>query len=240
VPDLCGHLPLLRVQWRPLRVAEPLLWDDTGVRSRPDRAAPTRWMRVLCGSLGALFATFVAAFSHVLAGGAPPSTAAMMLSLALSIPLCVALVGPALSLWRTTTAVALSQAMFHGLFSGISSSGSVMMTEHAGHDGTAVTILGAGGGVAPGASHAASMWLAHAAAAALTVVALRYAESAVLRLREATVLFLGTLAALITAVPMLGAPRTPRVGCTRTVLPRDLTLLFSALRHRGPPVPRAA
>jgi len=214
------------------------LWDDTWVRSRPHSAPPTRWKRVLGGALGASFATLVAAFSHVLAGGAVPSVAAIALSLALSVPLCIALAGPALSLWRTTAAVLGSQALFHFLFSGISSSGTITMSPHAGHSGVDIGTTGLHAAAAAG--HSASMWLAHAVAAALTVVVLRYTESAVMRLRETTILLLTTLTVIPTAVFAVSEMRTPRVGCTKTIVVRDLTLLFSTLRHRGPPALCAA
>jgi hypothetical protein len=195
-------------------------------------------MRVLGGSLAALFATSVAGFSHVLAGGALPSAAAIALSLALSIPLCIALAGPAVSLWRTMTAVAVTQAIFHLLFSGISSSGTITMSSHVGHDGAGITAAGAG--TVESSSHSVSMWLAHAVAGVLTVLALRYCESALRRLRETASLFIGSLTIVPTTVHFLGEIRAARIGCSTRVLVHDLTLLFSALRHRGPPALSAA
>ncbi|PRY70107.1 hypothetical protein B0I08_101234 [Glaciihabitans tibetensis] len=195
-------------------------------------------MRVLSGSLAATFATLVAAFSHLLAGGTAPSGAALALSLALSIPICIALVGPTVSLWRTSVAVGIAQAMFHGLFSGTSYSGTVVVPEHAVHAGTPISLAGLPDGT--GSHHSASMWLAHVGAALLTVVALRYVESAILRLRGTARLLVALLTVVISAVPVLGEGRPARVGCAQTVLPRDLALLFSALRHRGPPAISAA
>jgi hypothetical protein len=195
-------------------------------------------MRVLGGALAAVFATSVAGFSHVLAGGAVPSAAAMALSLALSIPVCIALVGPALSLWRTTAAVAVTQALFHFLFAGISSSGTITMSSHMGHDGSGIVASGAGTAATSG--HSVSMWFAHAVAAVLTVLALRYTESALLRLRETAHVFVGSLTIVPTTARFLGEIRTTRIGCTTRVVVRDLTLLFSTLRHRGPPALSAA
>jgi hypothetical protein len=197
-------------------------------------------MRVLAGLLVATFATFTGVFSHVLAGGALPSWAAIALSLALSIPLCVALAGRAQSLWRTAAAVAASQAIFHLLFSGISSSGTVSMSAHVGHEGASVPLTEAGSTVGASGGHDAAMWCAHAVAAVLTVIALRYTEVALLRLRETAHLFLGSLTIFPAVVSLLGETRSPRIGCATKVLVRDLALLFATVQHRGPPALSAA
>jgi hypothetical protein len=204
---------------------------------------PTRWMRVLRGTLAASFATFVAAFSHVLVGGAAPSAAGVAVTLALSSLLCIALSGRALSLWRTAVAVGASQMLFHALFSTMRVAGpmtdvSPAVSGHAGHAGVAVDVLAAPMAVSTG--HSPSMWVAHAVAAVITVAAIRYAEKAFTAARDAASLFLAVLVAAVLVVP-LGASTAPaRIGCTQTMRPRDVRLLLSALRHRGPPVLSAA
>jgi hypothetical protein len=198
----------------------------------------TRWMRVLRGTLASVFATFVAAFSHVLGGGALPSVAAMSLSVALAMLVCIALAGRALSLWRTISSVALSQVLFHGLFSTVMGTSTLSMPTHTNHSAAEVVITTSASPAASG--HSASMWLAHAAAAALTVLALRYAEVALVTLRETAGLFFATLGATHVPVHVSRDESSPRIGCTTRVVHHDLSVLFSALRHRGPPFPLAA
>ena len=196
---------------------------------------PTRWARVTRGAAGAAFATFTAAFSHVAAGGLLPSAAAFALTLALSTLVCIALAGRSLSLWRTSAGVAVSQFLFHGIFSQVVSSGSVALSPLAGHDHSSSLIATAVSGATIHTVHPSWMWLAHATAALLTVVMLRHGEAALRDLAGAIALFLAPLTDA--GRPHLVQPsrRTPRVGCARSVVPRDLSALFSALRHRGPP-----
>jgi hypothetical protein len=222
------------------------LWDDSGVNM--DRsgvkpvahAVPTRWMRVARGVVGAAFATFTAAFSHVAAGGALPSPAALALTLALSTLLCIALAGRAHSLWRTAAAVGLSQFLFHGIFSRVVATGTVVLSPHAGHDGVVSPVAAAATTSATHGAHPSWMWLAHGAAAVLTVVALRYSERALRSVAEATSLFLAPLIEAGHFQPVPSVRRSPRVGCARTVVPIDRTVLFSVLRHRGPPLAHTA
>ena len=97
-------------------------------------------MRLLRGVAAAVAATFIAAFSHVDAGGPPPDGTIILLSLALSGLVCTALAGRSLSLWRLSAAVVLSQALFHGLFS-------LGASSHAAKTGLLVTFLPAREGV---------------------------------------------------------------------------------------------
>jgi glucan phosphoethanolaminetransferase (alkaline phosphatase superfamily) len=189
-------------------------------------------MRVLRGTLAASLATFVAAFSHVLGGGALPSAAAVSLSFSLALLVCIALAGRRLSLWRTVASVAFSQLLFHALFSTVMGTSSITMSAHAGHGVSDVVITSSSGAGASG--HPSTMWFAHAGAAALTVVAIRYAEVALAALHASTGLFRGIFAS-IQAVHVSRDDSVPRVGCSQRVVARDLSVLFSALRHRGPP-----
>ena len=88
----------------------------------------TRWARVARGWIVALLSTFVAALSHTLGGGSAPGLLAVVLSLAFAGILCIGLAGRTLSLWRTGISVALSQLIFHGLFS-LGSGGGTLLTQ---------------------------------------------------------------------------------------------------------------
>lgn len=192
-------------------------------------------MRVLRGTLAAAFATFVAAFSHVSAGGTMPHPGAVALSFALSLLVCIALVGREVSLWRTAASVGLSQILFHTLFSTLGTSADMTMTQTVGHHGAIVTtITDASAHTSTG--HDGWMWAAHALAAVITTVALRHGEAAFWGLRSTAVLLFGSLVATITAVRLSPVARPARADWSRTELPRDLKVLFAALRHRGPPL----
>ncbi len=198
----------------------------------------SRGTRVVRGSSAAVLATFVAAFSHVAAGGSLPSIAAIGLSLALSILGCIALAGRAISLWRTASSVALSQLMFHGLFSSLGSHGGTGMPAHAGHGGA---LLEVSGSAIPATGHASGwMWLAHGAAAVLTLLAIRYGEKALRSFGHTARLLFGLPTIGLAPVRLAPAIAQPPIDWSRSALPRDLRSLFSALPHRGPPSPRAA
>lgn len=188
----------------------------------------TRWARFVRGWLAAGCATFVAAFSHVLAGGLMPSVFAVGASLALSGLVCVALAGKTLSLTRLAISVAASQALFHYIFS--SSAVPLPAVEHAHHPQAAlITAVG-------DQHHSPSMWLAHVAAAIVTLLALRFAEASFWRTIEIARLFvrrvIATLGAVVTALGV-----TPRRPVTELALtPPAPSRVLSALRHRGPPV----
>jgi hypothetical protein len=64
----------------------------------------------------ALFSTFVALVSHVIAGGTLPGTLGIVVPLVFSILACVLLAGRQLSLLRLSLSVAISQLLFHTLF----------------------------------------------------------------------------------------------------------------------------
>ena len=187
----------------------------------------SRWARVARGSSAAAFATFVAALSHVAAGGAAPSAFGVLASLVISVMLCTVLTARGLSLWRLATSVALSQVLFHSLFSGL---GTPVIAQH--HMGPMVMD-------APAAHlHAGpTMWLAHAAAGAVTVVVFRHAESAFWSLARTARLVLTRLLAVVIPVVL---PPHPFVAVEARFVPRDVTLLLSSMRHRGPPVELAA
>lgn len=184
----------------------------------------SRWARVARGLTAAGFAVFVAAFSHVAVGGSAPSPFAILVSLVISGMLCTMLTGRTVSAWRLTVSVGVSQLLFHWLFSGL---GTPVETQH--HMGAMPM------DAAPAMHHdTAAMWLAHAVAGVITIVALRYAGSAFWGVADTARLLFARLTALL--VPVIPAPRPTTAVAYRTFVPRDLALLLSSMRHRGPPM----
>ena len=187
----------------------------------------SRWARVARGFAAAGFATFVAAFSHTAAGASTPSAFGILASFALSASVCTILTGRRLSLPRLSASVAVSQALFHGLFSSLGTPVPVA------HDMAAMSLA------VPAHEHpAGGMWLAHVVAALVTILAFRYAEAAFWGLADTARLFLARLGALAYAVPV--PSRRAPAPLERTVLPADLAVLLSSMRHRGPPAAGAA
>ena len=168
----------------------------------------TRWARVARGWIIAVFSTFVAALSHTLGGGSAPGLLAVVLSLAFAGILCIGLAGRTLSLWRLGLSVALSQLIFHGLFS-LGTPGGALATQSAGpyaggagaHQHQVVTglvsstdaVTAVGAPVHGMFAHDAGMWIAHATAALLTIVALRHGERAFWSLFSSAVLVIRSL-----------------------------------------------
>jgi hypothetical protein len=181
----------------------------------------TRAARVARGCLAAGFATFVAAFSHTVAGGTAPSAFGVLACLVLASAASVLLAGRTLSLWRLAASVALSQALFHGLFSTL---GTPVAVEHV-HGAMPSTD-------APALDERSEMLLAHLVAGVLTLVALRFGERAFWGLAAtAHLLIRRLLPVFVPTRPVLRRPAPAvRVAAPRTVL------LRSTLRRRGPPV----
>jgi hypothetical protein len=190
-------------------------------------AMDSRWARLARGFAAAAFATFVAALSHTVAGGAAPSAFGVLASFLLSASACTILTGRTLSVSRLAASVAVSQALFHGLFSNVGTPVAVV------HD------MAAMGVAAPAHQHSDSgMWLAHVIAGVVTVLAFRYAETAFWGLADTARLFLARIVSLLFALPV-PLPR-PAPDRQRSILPADLTPLLSSLRRRGPPAASAA
>ncbi|MGP5072833.1 hypothetical protein [Arthrobacter rhombi] len=205
-----------------------------------------RSLRLVRGWLGALAATTLAAASHTVAGGALPEPALLTLILVLSGAVCTALAGRALSLWRTTAAVLISQGIYHAAFGMLGGhhggDGQHLLSaggtgDHAGHLITVDPNALLSGAVTPavhGSSMGLAMWFAHVAAAVLTILVLRKGALAALALMQVLGL----------AVPRrILRPRHPIVRSAPPRLVRvqapglpDLGVPLRALRHRGPPV----
>ncbi len=191
----------------------------------------SRWARVARGTTAAGFATFIAALSHTLAGDAAPSFLAIFATLVISAAICTLLAGKTVSPWRLAASVALSQALFHGVFSTL---GMPVAAAHA-HSGAGTFA------VAPSLTHAhdaATMWMAHAIAALIPVVAFLHAERAFWGISGTARLFFTRL--LATVIPLCPTPHPARISVVRRCVPRDLTILLSPMRHRGPPELTAA
>jgi hypothetical protein len=194
----------------------------------------SRWMRVARGTIAAVFATFIAAFSHVIAGGALPHVGAIALSLAFAIVLCVALAGRTVSLWRTVASVVFSQFVFHTVFSGMTAQSPSIQSMDAGASHQHLVTF-ATTALATSTHHSAAMWFGHAVAALLTIVAIRGGERAIIGLRTTASLVVARLVAVAALVRVVPTITVPRADWSRTDLPRDLSVSLSTMRHRGPP-----
>lgn len=200
----------------------------------------TRWARFARGWIVAAFSTFVAALSHSLGGGSAPGLLAVVVSLAFAGMVCVALAGRTLSFWRSAASVLISQFIFHGLFS-LGAPGGALGVEAIAASGTHqhAALPGLiGPMVSSSAAHASHdapvMWLAHFGAAVVTILALRYAERAFWNLVGNV--RLGIRMLLLPAQPVVPMVAPRRIGHVAPVFtPRDLILVLSAMRHRGPP-----
>ena len=89
-----------------------------------------RARRLARGWAGAAIATSAAALSHAAAGGQAPPVVLVLLSLALSGPLCMALAGRVLSRSSLLLGVLLSQSVLHALFAASGGAGTVAHAAH--------------------------------------------------------------------------------------------------------------
>ncbi|MEW1964331.1 hypothetical protein AB0302_02865 [Micrococcus sp. NPDC078436] len=204
--------------------------------------------RLLRGWAGASAMTLLAALFHTAAspGHGAPGPGLLLASTVLAAPLCTALAGRALSLWRTVAAVSGAQGLFHALY-GLSHGGhsvAAASAEHAGHLGRAT----AGGApllaVVPGPASAgaptdagAAMLAAHLVAAILTVAVLRWGERAVVALAERV---LETTLILWASAPVPAPARPAGRPAPRAAGPVESLLVLSTPGLRGPPFALAA
>ncbi|WP_374946331.1 hypothetical protein [Agreia sp.] len=198
----------------------------------------TRWTRVARGSLAALVSTFVAAFSHAVAGGTAPSVAALSLAVAFSTLVCVALAGRGLSYWRVGASVAVSQVFFHSLFSLIATpvahATGAAPVAHSGHDMAAMLVPT--GVEASGALTAdVAMIAGHVLAAVATFAAIVWGERAVRSMLAGALVRVSRFAALVRPAPVF-VSRAVRLGRVRRIdAPAMLEVLRASVWHRGPP-----
>ena len=190
------------------------------------REVDSRWARVGRGAIAAAVATFIAAFSHAAGGDAAPSTFGVLASFVLSLTVCTVFAGRTLSWARLTASVAVSQLMFHTLFSGL---GTPTMT--AGHEHG---VAGLGAASMPMAAHGERMILAHVIAAAITILALRFGERAFWSIADSARLVV--LRLLRVVLPVAVGPARVILPADRAAAPPRAIHVPSTHRHRGPPL----
>jgi hypothetical protein len=202
----------------------------------------TRWARFARGWIAALVSTFVAVFSHALAGGSIPGLAGIALCLSFSAVICVLLAGKTLSLPRLSLAVAVSQFLFHGLF-GLLTDAPAVPAAGPGMAGPAMSMDSPTGFAAslPAQQTAipmptdSRMWIGHAIAAVVTIIAMRHGERAFWGLLSVARLALTRIFGHTVAVGTPSPSRPHTDASDRARLPRAIDDLLSMLRHRGPP-----
>jgi hypothetical protein len=213
-----------------------------------------RWATVTRGLLAASFATFVAALFHVAGGGADPSALAIVVSLTFSGLACIALAGRRLSRARLSISVALSQLIFHALFS-LGQPGVILVSTHGIrhiHDGTQMAMMGDGLSVAgvqgmqgmQGLQDVIPdtplMWVSHIAAALVTIVAISRGEKAIRAVCALARIVAARLVPIQEATPLpLRRSVTTQPFARRLALPNRVRFL-GRMRHRGPPTQVAA
>jgi hypothetical protein len=204
----------------------------------------TRWTRFLRGWLTAGFSVVVAAFSHVAGGGERPALLGVVLALAFSVPLCVALARGRVSTTRLLPAVALSQLAFHLLFTVGAPATGQGPTASGGHHGPLVLTAAVDGAsrvaTSAGADHvmamsSSTMWLAHGLAALLTVLGLRHGARCADRLVRLAARRLTVVRLLLSVTASV--PESRVVPITEVATRRPAPLVFLTARpRRGPPV----
>jgi hypothetical protein len=199
----------------------------------------TRGARTTRGLIAAAVATLLAGLSHTLGGASAPFGVGSLLALAFAALVCIALAGRRLSLWRLSLSVLLSQLAFHGLFAvtgGASGASGAAPAGMAHHESAAMLMdrLTPVPAAAMGATHSdGAMTLAHVAAGIVTIAALHRGELAVRAVLRAA---LRVVTALVGSVPRVLPPMIARLRARAVVvIPRDLEVVLSSMRHRGPP-----
>jgi hypothetical protein len=191
-----------------------------------------RGIRTARGTAAASFAVLVAALFHDAAGGGPPSPLALSLALAFAIPLCVALAGRRIVLWRQAACVGVSQLLLHLLFGlGANTTGTSLIVP-AGHLHAGSHIGLIAGHAMPMHDDSPTMYSAHAAAALVTLVTLRHGERTLQTLANFAALLVTTITGIV-LVPITAPARMPVQTRPPTLATPARTL--GALRHRGPP-----
>lgn len=180
----------------------------------------------------AVFATFVASLAHTAGGGAPPGPVALLVALAFSVPIAMALAGARARLVRTSISALIAQAALHLCYAlgGSPAIGSAPAGAHAGH-GAAVDfddVLSA-----PIVDHGhALMPVAHVLAAGITVVALALGDDMFDAIGRSVLMFVRRLTTM--PAPAIVTHFRLQVDADR---PRLVgALLHAALGSRGPPL----
>ena len=189
----------------------------------PGSAMTTRVARAARGWGVAVFATATAAVSHGLAGGTFPGTFGIFASLILAGAASSLLTTRRQSLWRLAAAVAITQVMYHAVFSGMGDPTAPLVAHH-----SALPHL------MPVHSHAGSMWLAHVIAGVVTLIVLMHAESALWSLARSVRLAVARLLSLWHPAPVVVSVAVPVDRSNTHSSP--LLVALSLMRYRGPPL----
>lgn len=194
--------------------------------------------RLVRGWLSAAMATFLAAASHAIAGGAVP-VIAVVVSLVAGGLVCVILAGRRLTLPRVIVGVAASQLVFHGLFDMFATSGGIRVDAGAATDhqhGAGALLLSSGLAHTSGMSEmSALMLLSHVIAAVASIAVIRHAEQlwwALLAILGATI---DAIMVFVRCIPVAEDRRLMSFGDDSPFL-YDLLHCDTRLRLRGPPV----
>lgn len=211
--------------------------------------------QLIRGVLAALVAVGSAALAHAAAGHYSPHAIVILLTLTVSIPICVQLSGRLLSVRRLAAAVLSSQALLHGLFAlfpATSAGNSGLPSGNHAHHGDPVT--GAGSGAAssalsPGAYEASpaaaaqiiagqtdtAMIAAHLLAAVFAFCLLRRGETLLHAIAEQ--LGIAPVLILLRPQPVPAAPhRIPVRGEVADQSAQDLWPGENPRTPRGPPM----
>lgn len=200
-----------------------------------DMAPAQRFTRAVAASGTA---TFVALVSHLLAGGAAPGAAGVLVPWLLAMPVCLVVAPVRLPWLRLTASVGVSQLLFHTLFSvgAAVGAGAPAAGAHQ-HGHAAAWVPDAGAPVAHAGHGSGAMVFAHVVAAVVTVVALRHGEEALHRVAAA--LRRAVRAVVRVRVPLLPVrPHVPSapLGDERAWRPLARVAIGASVVRRGPPV----
>lgn len=196
--------------------------------------------RAARGALAAVLAVGSAALAHAAAGHHHPHWVVLVLSLAISLPLCTALSRVRFSRSRLAAAVLSSQGVLHGLFALFpAAAGAGSLRELGGHHGPHhqhQLVVGASAEQVAAVAPDSAMALSHLLAAAATYALLRCGELvltaliALLRVRPVLL--------LLSALPASKPSRPPQsVPVGPSVVVDELWLGAGPRTVRGPPCP---
>ncbi|MFF0990130.1 hypothetical protein [Kocuria nitroreducens] len=202
-----------------------------------------RARRLARGWAGASIATSAAVVSHAAVGGQAPPAVLVLLSLAVSGPLCVALAGRVLSRSSLLLGVLLSQSVLHVLFAASGGAGTVAHATHSSlHQVGQLGAAGSSSGAGPALvlevqSHAVhggtAMLVSHVLAGLAAYVLMRHGDVAAVVLLGALRLRVHRRRQVLPVPVVVGRPRPVRAGRPHALT--DQTLLRPARSYRGPP-----
>ncbi|GAA1753507.1 hypothetical protein [Kocuria aegyptia] len=192
-----------------------------------------RWVR---GWLAAFLSTVCAGLSHYIADASAPDPALLMCALAAAGVVCGLLAGRRMGPARMAAAVALSQGVYHALFSVPSFRSAAApgeaMTSHVHHGAAMVP----GAPLTSGAEAPSGMLAAHVLAGILTFWVLQHGERSWWALVDALRTEVGVVLALV--LPLIPAARPPRrAGEFFLPVGEDTGWVRGAISRRGPPAP---